>query len=125
MLLKKVGVNSMKLKKKIILKKNISDKEVEDLCKIKSENWDYNLKSQINWWNKNSDEDYLIITLLSEKKKVAFLRIRKREIFMYNKCSVKKAATMLGVSVGTAFLLKNSIYDKAEGILSNYYSGGI
>ena len=75
----------MKLNKKIIFKKNISKKEIEDLCKIKVEHWDYDLKSQINWWKKNSDEDYLIITLMSGKKKVAFLRIRRREIFIYNK----------------------------------------
>ncbi len=75
----------MKLNKKIIFKKNISKKEIEDLCKIKSENWDYDLKSQINWWKENSDEDYLIITLMNIKKKVAFLRIRKREIFINSK----------------------------------------
>ena len=107
----------MKLKKKIILKKNISDKEVEDLCKIKSENWDYNLKSQINWWNKNSDEDYLIITLLSEKKKVAFLRIRKREIFMYNKsiqCSfiteVCVSNKLKGTGIGRKLMLEANKY---------------
>lgn len=75
----------MKLNKKIIFKKNISKKEIEDLCKIKVEHWNYDLKSQINWWKENSDEDYLIITLMSGKKKVAFLRIRRREIFIYNK----------------------------------------
>lgn len=75
----------MKLKKKIIFKKHISKKEIEDLCKIKSENWDYDLKSQVNWWKENSEEDYLIITLMNGKEKVAFLRIRKREIFIYNK----------------------------------------
>ena len=44
---------------------------------------------------------------------------------MYNNHSIKKAATTLGVSVGTAFLLKDSIYNKAQKVLEGYYSGNM
>ena len=46
-------------------------------------------------------------------------------LFMYNNHSIKKAATTLGVSVGTAFLLKDSIYNKAQKVLEGYYSGSM
>ena len=46
-------------------------------------------------------------------------------LFMYNDYSIKKAATTLGVSVGTAFLLKDSVYNKAQKILEGYYSGNM
>ena len=108
--------NFYRSKRTLDLKENDTKKQLTEENKING-----------LFYNQNFEFCYDIKRKLHKSLFKSFNLLEKKAwaIFMYNKCSVKKAATMLGVSVGTAFLLKNSIYDKAEGILSNYYSGGI
>ena len=75
----------MNYKLKIISKKNITENEIINLCKLKTENWNYNISEQIEWWNKNSEENYIIASFIRKRSFLAFLRMRERRISFNNK----------------------------------------
>lgn len=69
----------------IIPKKEISEKEILNFCKLKQQTWDYNIREQINWWKNNSEEVYYISGLRKKNIFFAFLRIRERNILLNKK----------------------------------------
>ena len=62
----------MNYKLKIISKQNITEDEIINLCKLKTENWNYNISEQIEWWNKNSEENYVIASFVKKEASLHF-----------------------------------------------------
>ena len=66
------------------LTKKLKKKEILSICKLKNTYWKYGVRSQINWFNENiQDNDIHNLAYLKEKL-VGYVSLRKRN-FLFKK----------------------------------------
>lgn len=58
--------------------RDITQSEVKAICALKDQSWPHSLDSQLAWWEKNTAEDDLFLTLMRGGSLLAFLRLRRR-----------------------------------------------
>ena len=67
------------------LTKKLKKKEILSICKLKNTHWKYGVKSQVDWFNENvQDNDIHNLAFLKEKL-VGYVSLRKRNFFLKNK----------------------------------------
>jgi len=65
---------------RLLTPRNIEHDEIRAICRLKNQSWTHSLESQIIWWKKNTSENDLLVTLISDGSYLAFLRLRARKI---------------------------------------------
>ena len=56
--------------------------EVSVICSIKEQYWPHSMESQLRWWERYTGEDDVFITLVNDRKILAFLRLRQSIILL-------------------------------------------
>jgi predicted N-acetyltransferase YhbS len=68
------------VKSRFMSPRDITQAEILAICKLKNQSWLHSLKSQLAWWENNTDEDDLFVTLVCSDSILAFLRLRSRKV---------------------------------------------
>ena len=67
------------------LTKKLRKKEILSICKLKNTHWKYGIKSQVDWFNENvQDNDIHNLAYLKERL-VGYVSLRKRNFLLKNK----------------------------------------
>ncbi len=68
----------------LISKKNfqLSKKEIKNICLLKSNQWKFGIKSQLNWYKKNIKKEDIHNMLFINSKLVGYTLLRKRMCFV-------------------------------------------
>ena len=67
------------------LTKKLKKKEILSICKLKNTHWKYGIKSQVDWFNENvQDNDIHNLAFLKEKL-VGYVSLRKRNFLLKKK----------------------------------------
>ena len=67
---------------RFLLPYEINQSEIEEICALKNQSWPHSMESQLDWWNKNTAVNDLLVTLVCEYSILAFLRLRSRIILV-------------------------------------------
>lgn len=59
---------------------DITKAEIQAICTLKNQSWPHSMESQLAWWEKNTAEDDLFVTLVRDGTILAFLRLRSRTV---------------------------------------------
>lgn len=60
--------------------RDITQADVRAICTLKNQSWPHSMESQLAWWEKNTAEDDLFVTLVRDGSVLAFLRLRSRTV---------------------------------------------
>jgi predicted N-acetyltransferase YhbS len=64
--------------------RDITQAEIQAICTLKNQSWPHSIESQLAWWEKNTAEDDLFVTLVRDGSILAFLRLRYRAVSVSN-----------------------------------------
>ena len=76
MLLKKFKL----FKYKISLTKNLKKKQIREICKIKNKHWKFSMKSQIEWFKKNSFPNDIHYQIYQKNMLIGYLHLGTRSL---------------------------------------------
>ena len=68
------------VKSRFMSSRDISQAEILAICKLKNQSWPHPIGSQLAWWESNTADDDLFVTLMCNDSILAFLRLRSRTI---------------------------------------------
>lgn len=69
---------------RILSPRGITQAEIQAICSLKNQSWPHPMESQLAWWEKNTAEDDLFVTLVRDGSLLAFLRLRSRAVSVNN-----------------------------------------
>lgn len=64
--------------------RDITQAEIQAICSLKNQSWPHSMESQLAWWEKNTAEDDVFVTLVRDGSLLAFLRLRSRAVSVNN-----------------------------------------
>ena len=107
------------MKHELILHKNLTDKQLLDIIRVKSKAWPFPFESQVMWIKENLGDEDLHLLLLKDNEPQAYLNLVKIELFkdgikhdalgIANVCSYVK-----GRGTGTLLMEKVNHYIESE-----------
>lgn len=59
---------------------DITKAEILAICTLKNQSWPHSVESQLAWWEKNTADDDLFVTLVCNDSILAVLRLRSRKV---------------------------------------------
>lgn len=65
---------------RILSPRDITQAEIQAICTLKNQNWPHDMESQLAWWERNTAEDDVFVTLVRDGSLLAFLRLRSRTV---------------------------------------------
>jgi hypothetical protein len=60
-------------------KSELTEQQINEICKLKMQYWNYPLKSQVNWFNNNIHPSDIHVLTSIENRLSAYLRLTKRQ----------------------------------------------
>lgn len=68
------------IKPRFLSPRDITQAETLAICTLKNQSWPHSMESQLAWWEKNTAEDDMFVTLGCNGSILAFLRLRTRTV---------------------------------------------
>ena len=100
----------------------ILQEEVSAICSIKNQYWPHSMDSQLEWWRNHTDNDDVLVSLVTGDSIAAFLRLRKRMLTVSGACLDALCATEvcvdkqhLGRGLGRELLEVATVHIKNNG----------
>lgn len=60
--------------------RDVTQAEIQAICTLKNQSWPHSMESQLTWWEENTAEDDLLVTMVRGSSILAFLRLRSRAV---------------------------------------------
>lgn len=75
-----MGDSVTMVKPRFLSPRDITEAETLAICTLKNQSWSHPIESQLAWWENNTAEDDLFVTLVCNDSILAFLRLRSRKV---------------------------------------------
>ncbi|PPR47246.1 MAG: hypothetical protein CFH19_00680 [Alphaproteobacteria bacterium MarineAlpha5_Bin9] len=88
---------------------NLTNKQINDICKLKNSFWNFGIKSQIKWYKKNTKKSDIHNLLYIKNKLIGYTYLRKRSstILVKNKSKKIKYIYFDTLIINKSFRKKN------------------